>query len=142
MVDTLIDFRGSHAEGDLDRWSPVVVEIAMLDWLPRKASLASAEIAAMPGVLRAMIRFSGARKGLSDSDIAETLAAIDSFEAEFLTAMTDADSFGPGKRIALAMQDDGVDFDDPEAVRHWIDAFNERPIEGRDDVLGPPPHAR
>lgn len=74
-----------------------------------------------------------------DADIAETLAAIGSFEAEFSTVTADVDSFGPGKRIAVAMQADQVDFDDADAVRRWIDAFNERPIEGRDDVLGPRP---
>ena len=66
--------------------------------------------------------------------------AIDSFKAEFLSAMADTESFGrradrPGDAGT------GVDFDDPEAVQRWIDAFNERPIEGRHDVLGPQPPA-
>jgi hypothetical protein len=37
---------------------------------------------------------------------------------------------------------DGVDFEDPAAVKRWIDDFNRGSIEDRDDVLGPlPPRA-
>ena len=139
VVDYLVDFRDSHGEGDLDRWSPIVVEIAMLDWLPRKASMSDEEVAALPGVLRALVRFTGGRKGLSDADINETISTIDSLEEQFLRAMGDTDSFGPGKRIAQAMQRDGVDLEDSAAVQRWIDAFNRRPIEARDDILGPLP---
>lgn len=139
VLDSLVDFRDGHGEGDLDRWSPVVVEIALLDWLPRKATLSDAEVSALPPVLRALVRFTGARRGLSGADIAETLAAVDSLEAQFRGAMSDTDSYGPGKRIAQAMQADGVDLEDAAAVQRWVDDFNRGSIEHRDRVLGPLP---
>lgn len=83
-----------------------------------------------------------ARKGLSDADINETIATIDGVGAEFCDKMGDSDAFGPGKRIALAMQRDGVELEDAAAVLRWIDDFNRRPIEDRDDVLGPLPPGR
>jgi hypothetical protein len=139
VVEQLIDFRLEHGEGDPLRWSPIVVEIALLDWLPRKAVIGEEEVDVLPDVLRAFVRFAGAEKGLADADVAETLASIDQFEPEFLESMADSDSFGMGKRIALEMQRDGVDVTDPAALQAWMDAFNARPIEDRDDVLGPMP---
>ena len=34
------------------------------------------------------------------------------------------------------MQADGVDFSDPAAVQHWIDAYNDHPFDAREDLLG------
>ncbi len=141
VVDWLIDFREGHGGGDLDRWSPIVVEIALVDWLPRVATMAVGEIEALPGVLRALVVFTGARRGLSDADVAEIVAAVDVLEGQYREAMADGDAFGPSKRIASAMQADGVDFDDPDAVQRWTDAFNKRSIEDRDDILGRDPNA-
>jgi len=139
VVEQLIDFRLEHGEGDPLRWSPIVVEIALLDWLPRKAVLTEEEVNVLPDVLRAFVRYAGAEKGLADDDLAETIASIDHFEPEFRGSISDSDSFGMGKRIALEIQRDGVDVTDPAALQAWMDAFNERPIEERDDVLGPMP---
>ena len=73
VVDHLIEFRANHGEGDLLRWSPIVVEIALVDWLPRKAVLGEDEIDALPDVLRAFVSYAAAEKGLADDDLAETL---------------------------------------------------------------------
>jgi hypothetical protein len=139
VLENLIDFRQNHGEGDLLRWSPIVVEIALADWLPRKAVLSDAEIDALPDILRAYVRFAASEKGLADDDLLETLDAIDEFAPTFLDLSSDADSFGMGKRIALQMQADGVDMTDQAALSAWLEAFNARPIAERDDILGPLP---
>jgi hypothetical protein len=137
VADHIIDFRAGHGEGDLLRWSPIVVEIAMLDWLPRKALLNVAEIDALPDVLRAFVRFAAEQRSLADSDLDEILTAIAEFEPEFRSAAADPVEFGWGKRLAQQMQRDGVDMTDERATQDWIEAFNALSVAERDEILGP-----
>ena len=137
LVDRLLDFRENHAEGNVLRWSPIVVEIALLDWTPRKMILEADDIDRLPQVLRAFVRFAGPQTGLADEDVAETLAAIDQFEPQFRDMMARGEAAGPAARIARQMAIDGVDVTDAAAVERWIDEFNRRPLTERDDILGP-----
>jgi hypothetical protein len=137
VADHILDFRAGHGEGDLLRWSPIVVEIAMLDWLPRKALLNVAEIDALPDVLRAFVRFAAEQRSLADSDLDEILTAIAEFEPEFRSAAADPVEFGWGKRLAQQMQRDGVDMTDERATQDWIEAFNALSVAERDEILGP-----
>ncbi len=65
------------------------------------------------------------------------MRAVDSCEPEFRKAATDQKRFGPSKAIANAMMASGVDLADQVAVSAWIDDFNNRPFEDRDELLGP-----
>lgn len=136
VVEWLLEFREYHGEGDVLRWSPIVLEICLLDWLPRKVTLDKEEIDRLPDVLRAVIRFAAAERGLADEFRDETLEAIDLFEPDFREAMADENAGGPAKRIAAAMAQEGVDVLDPEAVDRWNAAFNKRPLAERDAILG------
>lgn len=49
--------------------------------------------------------------------------------------MTDQSSFGPAKAITNAMRADGVDLPDGRAVQAWIESFNTRSFEERDEFL-------
>ena len=119
-----------------------MVEICLLDWVPRKVILDAREVDALPTVLRAFVRFAADQKGLAAADVAETLSAVDTFESQFREAMADDNQAGAGKALARQMLADGVDLDDPVELQRWIDDFNDRPIEERDDVLGPRPRLR
>ncbi len=136
IVEWLLDYRENHGEGDVLRWSPIVCEIGLMDWLPRKATLDDGAIDRLPSVLRALVRFAATERGLADEHRDETLEAVDQFESPFREAMADVDAGGPAKRIAAAMARAGVDVMDPEAVARWIDDFNGRPLAERDEVLG------
>lgn len=136
IVDQCVISRCNFGDGDPLRWSPTVVEMFLLDYLPRKASLSFAEIAAVPAVLKAWVRFALTRRGLQERYIAETEAAVDRFTPEFRKAMTDQSSFGPAKSLVQAMRVDGVDILDAEAVQAWMDEFNARPEEQREELLG------
>ena len=121
-LDYLCDYLGD----DPYRWSPIVVEQFLLDFVPRKVSLSLGEVRALPQVLRAWVRFALARRGLEEPWIMETEVAVDALEKAFLAEATDPDNFGPGKSIDAAMRADGVDFDDPAAIDAWIRAYNAR----------------
>lgn len=132
-----IDF-AADVNGDPLRWSPIVVEIYLADWLPRKVSLSDEDIVALPEVLRAWLRFVGEQRGYDDSLTGEMLAAVDEHELGFAEAMADPALFGPAKSIARLMVADGVDLSEPDAVTAWIDAFNARPLDEREKRIGDP----
>ena len=108
----------------------------LLDWLPRKATLADDEIGLLPDVLRAVVRHSGERKGLAPERVSETLGAVAELEPQYREAMANPDTAGPSKQLFQQMQREGVDVTDPAALTAWIEAFNERPQEERDAILG------
>jgi len=58
------------------------------------------------------------------------------FAPEFRRLATDHRSFGRAKAITSAMLADGVDLSDQQAIDEWIETFNARPFEERDEFLG------
>jgi hypothetical protein len=107
------------------RWSPIRVEMVLLDWLPRRVILTPAEIAATPDVLRAFVRWALARQGIPADAIETTVAAVGRWEGDFAAAMADESRFGSGKLRLLQMRREGVDIEDPDAVGRWIDEHQE-----------------
>ena len=144
IIDAFLATPGLPAEGDAEiiarhgldytcdylgegpyRWSPIVIEQFMLDFVPRKVSLSLAEVKALPDVLRAWVRFALERRGLEERWIVEAVDAVDTFERQFRAEATDPDAFGPAKSIAAQMQADGVDFGDPAAIERWIARYTD-----------------
>jgi hypothetical protein len=130
LVRALIDY-GADQLDDALHWSPIVVELVLTDWFPRKFTLDDADIERLPVALRAWLRFTGTERGLSSSATAEMLAAVDESEPLYREAMHDPAQAGPAKSIATLMVAEGVDLTDAEAVQDWVDAFDERPEEER-----------
>jgi hypothetical protein len=122
----------------MTRWSPIVVELFMLDWLPRKVSLYEAEVVHLPTVLRAWLRFVAEQRGFDERLAGEMLAAVDEFEAGYREAMADSSRLGPAGALVKAMQEEGVDLTDPAAVQAWMTSFNARPWEERFKHTGGP----
>jgi hypothetical protein len=120
ILDHCLTARCDFGDGDPLRWSPTVVEMFLLDFLPRKAAMDTAQIRAMPDVLRRWVAFALERRGLERRWIDETQAAIERFTPEFRRAATDESNFGSGKAITSAMLADGIDLLDEEAVQSWI----------------------
>lgn len=136
IVHHALAYRCDYSDGDPLRWSPIGVELFMMDYLPRKVSLDAGEIRNVPSVLKAWVRFSLAKRGLEKRWIKETQAAVDRWAPAFKKEATNPDNFGPAKAISQAMMADGVDFADQRAVDRWIEEFNQRPFEERDEFLG------
>jgi hypothetical protein len=103
------------------RWSPVVVEIFLLDWLPNEVEADDEFFRAVPDVLRAWIRFAGERRGLATDLIEETVASIERWEAEYRA------SLGPDAatvaELVKAMLAAGIDTEDERAVQAFIDDY-------------------
>lgn len=136
LARSLVDFKADYADGDPLRWSPTVVEMCLLDWIPRKVMLDAGEIRALPDVLRAWVRFAAERRKVSHAGLAETLAAVDTHAKEFRTLMADGGHAGPAKALFAAMVSEGLDAADQAAIDAWITRFNDRPRSEREAVLG------
>jgi hypothetical protein len=137
IVDLCLTARCDYGDGDPFRWSPIVVEMFMLDFVPRKATIDTAQIRALPDVLKAFVRYSlGKRRGLGERWIEPSVAMVDELTGEFRQRVTDADRFGSAKAIANAMLSHGVSLTDPKAMDAWIEEFNARSFEERDRFLG------
>ena len=136
LASYFVDFACDYGAGDPLRWSPIAVELILTDWFPRKVVSDDVAVGAVPDVLRRFVRYAGRLKGLPEGSIADTVAAVGEYEKEYLTAMTDSSRYGPAKSIVAAMQAESVDISDPAAVSAWMEAFNARPLDERDRVLG------
>lgn len=137
IVDHCLVARCDFGDGDPLRWSPTVVELFMLDFLPRKVTLSDDEIAALPDVLTAWVRFALTRRGLEQQFIDEAAQAVHDCLEELDEVMADESNYGPAKSIAQALKADGCDVMDQDAVEAWLEEFNSRPEEDRRGFFGP-----
>jgi hypothetical protein len=135
VAEAIVAYRCDYADGDPLRWSSIVAELFMLDWVPRKTNLPDEALELLPDAVRAWVRYAGRRKGLAQRHVDETLEAVDRFEKEFAEAVHDPSRFGPAKQLVSAMLADGVELTDQAQVDEWIRAFNERPFEERKKIL-------
>jgi hypothetical protein len=136
VVSHCLDYLCDYLGEDPFRWSPIVVEQFLLDYLPRKVSLGLGTVAQLPAVLRAWVRFALTKRGLEERWIVETQRAVGRLANEFRRAITDSKHFGPAKLLGNAILADGVDPLDQAAVDEWIREFNARPLSERDKFLG------
>jgi hypothetical protein len=138
ILEYCLDARCDFGDGDPVRWSPIVVEMFMLDCLVKKVILDASEIRAVPDVLRAWVRFALTERGLEERWIEPAVEAVGRFTPEFKRAVTDHANFGPSKAITNAMLAAGIDLEDQEALNRWVADFNARPFEERDAFFGGP----
>jgi hypothetical protein len=93
-ADHIIDYGCDRDFGRPLRMSPAKVATFLLDWLPRKVLLLSAEQHAMPHVLAAWVRWAGRRQRLAAEMIAETLDAVFDSMGTFAQVYRDPTAFG------------------------------------------------
>ena len=130
LVDPLVWFCAGHRSGDPLRWSPVVVEIALLDFFPRKVLVPPAELARVPGLIRAFVRFAHTERGVRPVHTDATVAAVDRLETEFLAMVRERrvrprHAFDDGRHPAdLALEALAAQFGGVEALR----ALDDRPL--------------
>lgn len=130
-----LDFRCDYADGDPLRWSPIGIELFMMDYLPRKVTLNALEIRNLPAVLKEWVRFTLSKGGMEERWITEAESAVDRWAPRFKKEIANPDNFGTAKAVINAMMGDGVDVTDQRAVNEWVEEFNRRPFVERDEFL-------
>jgi hypothetical protein len=87
LLERILWLATDHGLRDPLRWSPVSVEVALVDWMPRELRLPVEVVDRVPRLLRALVRFCHGEIGIRAELTHETLAAIDRFEPVFRTEM-------------------------------------------------------
>lgn len=137
LARVALDYAADYYDDAL-RWSPIVVELFLTDFLPRRITLDPDDVETLPDALRAWLRFVGEQRGFDGRLVGELLGAVAEFEGAYRDAISDPSQFGPAKSVAAQMLADGVDLTDDAAVQRWIDDFNARPFDEREAATGGP----
>lgn len=113
LADPLVWFACDYGPGDPLRWSPVSVEIVLVDWYPRKVlGLTEAEAAVLPDVLAGFVRFAHERLAIPPGLTEETVDAVERWRGGFLGAAGGADTDPGAHASELARIAAGFDPDD------------------------------
>lgn len=83
LLEDLTWFGSGWAGRDPLRWSPVNVELLLVDWIPRKIVADAAYLTKAPAVLRRFIEYCHNRRGIRHVLTIDTLAAVDRWEPEY-----------------------------------------------------------
>ena len=105
-------------------WSPDQVDAFLVDWLPRKAHLDAADRAALPGVLRAWVRFALERRDVPAEWITPAVDAVDAGLPGFAEVVDDRSSWGPAKQLTARLDELGIDLTDRDAVDDVLRTIN------------------
>lgn len=109
LADPLVWFGCDYGPGDPLRWSPVAVEIVLVDWYPRKVlGLTATEYSRVADVLAGLVRYSHDVRDIPPDLTAETLDAIAYWRDE--NPDTNVDATHPI-----------LDLDDPAALATIVD---------------------
>jgi hypothetical protein len=88
LCHSLISFRADHGDGEPLRWSPTLASMCLLRHFPARVDLDEADLALVPDVLSAWVRFAGRRRGLPEGATERVVAAIDACRADFAAVMS------------------------------------------------------
>ena len=121
-----IDFCADYVDGRPLRWSPVVVELFMANWIPRKVLADQGLFERLPAALDAWVRFAGRRAGTPGWAVEATRQAIPRWREEMIERGSDPAVGGPGKQFLTAAKAAGVDVQDGDAVRTFMAGWNAR----------------
>jgi hypothetical protein len=109
-LESLLWYGTDYGPGDPMRWSPVVVEILLNDWLPRKIVADASYLAKFPQLMRRFIRYCHHERGIRAELTAETLAAVTEWEPEYQRTIRSPRPQGPEAILARigAIDPDGL----------------------------------
>lgn len=100
LADLLVSYACNHTPGDPLRWSGPAVEL-VLDWVPHKVMADPRFLSRVPTVLRSLVRYAHAERGIRPSLTEEVLTAVDRFEPAFLRDLATGVQGGADPLLAL-----------------------------------------
>jgi hypothetical protein len=131
LLENILWFGTDYATGDPYRWSPVTVELLLVDWVPRKIVAEPSYLAKLPEVLRGYIRYCHDRQGIRASLTRDTLAAVEQYEPEYQRTIRSDRLQGPPALLAgLFDADDEEGIEDPNVQMIMLERMD-RAVGGR-----------
>lgn len=130
LMEVLTWFGSGYGPGDPLRWSPVNVEILLVDWIPRKIIAETTYLAKAPALLRCFIEYCHDRRGISRELTTETRAAVDQWEPEYQRLIRSSRPQGPEAILSAMFGAHGYagEVDDK--------SFSRMMLEDLDDTVG------
>ena len=83
LLEVIVGFGATYDVGDPLRWSPVNVELMLVDRVPRKVVDKVSVLTKLPALMRAFIRYAYDVRGLRRELLQEALESVDRWEPEY-----------------------------------------------------------
>lgn len=131
LLESLLWFATDYSTGDPLRWSPVKVELLLVDWLPRKVLAPPEYLGLAPELLRAFIAFAHDESGTRAELTAEAQAAVDRWEPEFQQSIGSSRSEGAEALLAALGVGGEIDVDLDYSIADIILERLEHDVGGR-----------
>jgi len=88
ICHSLVAYRADHGDGEPLRWSPTLAGMCLLHHFPSRAGIDEVDVALVPDVLCAWVRFAGRQRGLPEGATERVVASVDACRADFTAAMS------------------------------------------------------
>ena len=136
VAGLMLDWKFGYGDGRLVHWTSAELDELLLDFFPRKVSLADEDLPSVtPDVARFLAFLSGA-KLLRGDPLTVLQGTVGELDASFRRVDADPGKEGMAKRLSSIMSSQGVDPRDPDALQRWIEDFNVLYRDERDRLLG------
>ena len=136
VASSMLHWKWGYADGDLGCWSLEEVEEFLLDYAPRKLDTDEEVIADGPDCVAGLLSFLDQAGVLAGDPLPSLIARCEELREGFAEAAKDPANWGIAKSMVAQMQSEGVDPADRGGVQAWIDDFNSRSWEERDQAIG------
>lgn len=138
---SMAEFRLSYcATGPAD-WNAGDLHEYLLDYVPRKVTIAEEDIERFPLGVAEVLHFLGETGRLDAHEASDLAGRAAACAARFTAAARDRSNYGPAKALVTAMLADGVDLHDQHQVDSWIATYNALPLGERRARTSSPPTA-
>ena len=135
LLDSLLWFGTGYGTCDPLRWSPVNVEVLLVDWFPRKVMAPVAELTLLPELLRSFIGYAHERRGIRAHNRAETLVSVGRWEHEYQELIRTDRPQGAEALARMLLTDDGLE---AMMIEGLVDAVGDADtLDQLDDVVLP-----
>jgi hypothetical protein len=132
VAQALVDFGTDEGPEDPLRCTPVTLEACLLHELPRELGPALEADEAV-AIVRRWIDFTGARTSREPALTARLVQELDDLAAQLRELLETERS--AERALTAAMQADGVDMADPDAVGDWLRRFDRLPRSRQERIL-------
>lgn len=105
-------------------WSPVRVELFLMDFVPRKVAVPPEQLIDLPERMAALVPAAHHLAGWEDRYVADTLEVIERFADHFRSIISDPAAGGPVKQMMMRAIAEGIDLADPAALEQMVERIN------------------
>jgi hypothetical protein len=136
VAGSMLHWKWGYDDGDLGWWSREEVEEFLLDYAPRKLDTDEEVTADTPDCVAGFLSFLDQVGVLAGDPLPSLVACSEELRQDFAEAAKDSGNWGVAKSLVAQMQSEGIDPTDRDGMQAWVDDFNSRPREERDQAIG------